>query len=187
MKKRIFLCAICICLLLSGCRQVITTTNRTPFDASNLSFTPTVYYANEGKICLLYDNETDEVEWRENEYELVVCEKKAGLYAVSVIYERGVKNLNDAEAELRAELKKGRYIRISETQNKEFAGYVCREILCNTEDGSASHVRFGVTKTGYFEVHDILSVEASDEQAKHMNDIVSSITFAPFTETDLVP
>lgn len=182
MKQRIFSALLCALLLLSlsGCGKTVRSDYPSLPDLGALSFSPTLFYANNGVFSFAYDADKDEIEWREDSYEVVAAEKKEGYYSLAISYEQGTRDLDAAEKDLRQQINDGRFVRIGETEPAAVCGAVeCRVILCNTEDGSASHIRFGNTESGYFELFDVISVNADDGQAAHLQELLSTVSFLP--------
>ena len=95
------LCALLLAAVLIGASLCAcgekTADWATPYNAGDLSFTPTVYYANYGKICLLYDASVDELTAVEDKDTVCIANQGGGAYSLAVSYASGTKTAEDAK------------------------------------------------------------------------------------------
>lgn len=178
-------CAVAALALLCGCSK--KTGWAKPYDAQKLDYDATVYYADYGKICLLYDKAQDEFVAREDEDAVVLSNINGGAYSVAVSYAQGQKDMDEAEKTVRETLASGKFSEAGEVSDCEkFGALQCRTLRLLGEDGSAGCVWFGNTASGYFEVYYVLSLDATDAQAEHMLQVVETVSFGQFTDSDIV-
>ena len=146
-------------LLILAC--LVSCEARVPTDApaadAAVSFDATVYYARDGRMRFLYDADADMLTAMEG-YDMAAL--YAGeVYSLVLQYTEGTVSRSDADKAIA----------------KEF-----------TADGSHGAVLYGSTDTGFAKVYYLLSPSAAAEDEAHLNEILSTVTFAEFEteETD---
>ena len=145
--------AVLLGIPLCGCGKK-TADWATPHDAGDLSFTPTVYYANYGKICLLYDVSVDEVTTIEDEDTVCISNIGGGAYSLAVSYASGTKTEDEAKADAMSLLSDNQtLVSLSEPEHYSARDASnCYRLRAVDKDGTACVLQYGNTKTGQFQI-----------------------------------
>ena len=72
----------------------------------------------------------------------------------------------------------------SKTTAVTVSGHPFRRAEITAADGSHGAVLYGSTDTGFAKVYFLLSPTATDEDAAHVEEILSTVTFAEFEAAD---
>lgn len=178
--------AVLLGIPLCGCGKK-TADWATPHDAGDLSFTPTVYYANYGKICLLYDASVDEVTTIEDE-DTVCISNIGGAYSLAVSYASGTKTEDEAKADAMSLLSDNQTL-VSLSEPERYSARDasnCYRIRAVDKDGNACVLQYGNTKTGHFQIVYVIAQEATDAQASHLLELLQTVTFGQYSDNDIV-
>lgn len=152
------------------------------FSGADVPFEPTVYYARDGRIRFLYDSTSDMISTIEN-YDIVSL-YDAGDYSLVISYREGTVPRRTADENVRAEFSQSTEMEISaKTKACSVSGYPFRRTELTAADGSHGAVLYGSTKTGFAEIYYILSSDAPDAVQSHLEDILSTVSLAEFTES----
>ncbi len=181
MKKWIlsFAC-ILLCVLFCACGD--KTVIRRPMDA-DVSFTPTVYYGEDGVISFLYDRDHDMLSTVTGQGVSVVALYSGGDYSLVISYEEVQKTRKEAEAAISADFSADGSMTLSEkTEKLDVSGYTFRWAKISSSDGSYGAVLYGNTANGYAEIYYIISSGAKEGTKAHLDEILSSIVFGAHTE-----
>ncbi len=174
-KTRAILCLLCICLLVS-CGEKSTARR---FSDADVSFVPTVYYANDGRIQFLYDRDTDMLSTA-NGSDMVAL-YTGGDYSLVITYTEGQIKRADADAAVKAEFSAGQYMSLSpKTEKANMAGHTFRRADITAADGATGAVYYGNTETGFAEIYYIISSDAPDTTQAHIEEILSTLQFGEF-------
>ena len=186
------LCALLLAAVLIGASLCAcgekTADWATPYNAGDLSFTPTVYYANYGKICLLYDASVDEVTTIEDEDTVCIANQGGGAYSLAVSYASGTKTAEDAKTDALA-LISGNETLVSVSEPERYTAQDlsdCYRIRTVDKDGNACVLQYGNTKTGHFQIVYVIAQEATDAQASHLLELLQTVTFGQYSDNDIV-
>lgn len=183
----LLLAAVLLGISLCGCGKK-TADWATPYNAGDLSFPPTVYYANYGKICLLYDASVDELTAVEDEDTVCIANQGGGAYSLAVSYASGTKTAEDAKKDALA-LISGNETLVSVSEPERYTAQDlsdCYRIRAVDRDGNACVLQYGNTKTGHFQIVYVIAQEATDAQASHLLELLKTITFGQYSENDIV-
>ena len=203
--------AICaLCLTACGTQ---TAPPRSPAQMEQVDWPMSLYFGNYGKISFCYEEGVDEVTVQQDTNEVLQAEDenpdngviptqihqidqvavaRETCYSIGISYEADTKDLEERQnVLLESKSEEGN---LTTAQNDDarslskdtIGGYDCRVITLQGADGSAGRILFGNTESGYFEVYYVLSAQATNEEAGHMQDILDSIRFGQYTENDLV-
>ena len=181
------LAAVLLGISLCGCGKK-TADWATPHDAGDLSFTPTVYYANYGKICLLYDASADEVTTIEDEDTVCIANQGGGAYSLAVSYASGTKTEDEAKADAMSLLSDNQtLVSLSEPQRYSARDASnCYRIRAVDKDGNACVLQYGNTETGHFQIVYVIAQEATDAQASHLLELLQTGPFGQYSDNDIV-
>lgn len=160
----------------------------TPYNAGDLSFTPTVYYANYGKICLLYDASVDELTAVEDKDTVCIANQGGGAYSLAVSYASGTKTEDEAKTDAMA-LISGNETLVSVSEPERYTAQDlsdCYRIRAVDKDGNACVLQYGNTKTGHFQIVYVIAQEATDAQASHLLELLQTVTFGQYSDNDIV-
>lgn len=176
---------LCTVLAAAGCLFSFagcaggTVSDASAIDASLLSFEPTVYYARNGRIRFMYDSETDMLSAPEG-YDM------AALYAGSVYsmvfsYTEGILTRAEADAAVKAEFDAGDVMALSsKSKAVQVDGHTFRRAEITCSDGSVGAVLYGSTETGFAEIYYLLSPDAGEDAAAHVEEILSTVRLTEF-------
>lgn len=177
------LAALCL-LTFSACsgEQKAAAKDAAAIDAGEVSFTPTVYYARDGRIRFLYDNTSDMLSALEG-YDMAAL-YAGNVYSMVLTYEEGTVSRKDADKAIREEFDLGEGVMSlsKKTKSTEVSGYPFRRAEITGSDGSSGAVLYGTTATGYAKIYYILSPDADEEDRAHVEEILSTVRLAEFED-----
>ena len=182
-----FLIASCLCcvLFLSSCTK--TAQWATPYNGVDLAYIPSVYYANYGKICFLYDATQDEIAVIEDEDTVCISNHDGGAYSLAIHYEADTLQAADAKAAALELIQGSNLADCSQPEAIEKADcFDCFRIHAVCDDGSACAVVYGNTETGHFQISYIIAPAATNDQADHVLEVLQTVTFGQYSEQDIV-
>ena len=174
-------------LLILAC--LVSCEARIPTDApaadAAVSFDATVYYARDGRMRFLYDADADMLTAMEG-YDMAAL--YAGeVYSLVLQYTEGTVSRSDADKAIAKEFTADGVMQVSKkTEAVTVSGHTFRRAEITAADGSHGAVLYGSTDTGFAKVYYLLSPSAAAEDEAHLNEILSTVTFAEFEteETD---
>ena len=169
--------AVLLTLTVSSCTRTVPAAGAADGD---VSFTPTVYYARDGHVRLLYDGERDMLASIEN-YDMISL-YDAGTYSLVVSYSEGQVDRKTADENVRNEFSAEGIIDISDrTKAVKVSGCSFRRAEITCVDGSSGAVLYGNTATGFAEIYYLLSPDAEEGTLSHVEEILSTVRFAEFS------
>lgn len=178
--KKLTVVFLCCMLLLCACGE--KSYIRLPMDA-DVSFTPTVYYGEDGAISFLYDKDRDMLSTVYGYGQSMVALYDGGDYSLVISYEETQKTRKEADAEIAAEFVG--MISLSETSKSvTVSGYPFRYADIAAEDGSRGGVWYGNTANGYAKMYYIVSADAKEGTQAHVEEILSTVVFGLHDEAD---
>jgi len=160
-----------------------TPTDAPAADAAQLTFDPTVYYARDGRMRFCYDSETDMLTAIEG-YDMAAL-YSGTVYSIVLQYTEGTVSRRNADDAIQAEFTADGIMSVSQkTTAVTVSGHPFRRAGITAADGSHGAVLYGSTDTGFAKVYFLLSPTAADEDAAHVEEILSTVTFAEFEAAD---
>lgn len=183
----ILMLAILCLLTFSACSggQKAAAKDATAMDAAEVSFTPTVYYARNGRIRFLYDSTSDMLSALDG-YDIAAL-YSGNIYSMVLTYEEGTMSRKDADQAIREEFDLGEGVMSlsKKTKSTEVSGYPFRRAEITGSDGSSGAVLYGTTATGYAKIYYILSPDADEEDRAHVEEILSTVRLAEFEDDSI--
>lgn len=154
-------------------------TDAPAIDASAVSFDAEVYYARDGRMRFLYDPEQDMLSSMEG-YDMAAL-YSGTVYSMVVQYNEGTVSRKDADAAIQKEFTADGVMQVSSgTKAVTVSGHAFRRAEITASDGSHGAVLYGSTDTGFAKIYYLLSPTASEEDAQHISELLSTVTFAEF-------
>jgi hypothetical protein len=182
MKRFILLLVLTLTVICFAACSAQTPTDAPAIDASAVSFDAEVYYARDGRMRFLYDPDTDMLSAMEG-YDMAAI-YSGTVYSMVVQYTEGTVSRKDADAAVKSEFTADGVMEVSsKTSSVTVSGHPFRCAEITAADGSHGAVLYGSTDTGFGKIYYLLSPTATDADAAHVNEILSTVTFAEF-ETD---
>ena len=152
-------------------------------DASAVSFDAEVYYARDGRMRFLYDPDTDMLSAMEG-YDMAAI-YSGTVYSMVVQYTEGTVSRRDADAAVKSEFTAEGVMEIQgKTKSVTVSGHPFRRAEITAADGSHGAVLYGSTDTGFGKIYYLLSPTATDADAAHVEEILSTVTFTEFESSD---
>ena len=183
MKRFVLLLFLMLTVLTSAACSSNTPTDAPAIDASAVSFDAEVFYARDGRIRFLYDPETDMLSAMEG-YDMAAL-YSGTVYSMVVQYDEGTVSRKDADDAVRAEFTADGVMSVSnKTTAVTVSGHTFRRAEITASDGSHGAVLYGSTDTGFGKVYYLLSPTATDADAAHVEEILSTVTFTEFEADD---
>ena len=156
-----------------------TPTDAPAIDASAVSFDAEVYYARDGRIRFLYDPETDMLSAMEG-YDMAAL-YSGTVYSLVIQYNEGTVSRKDADAAVQSEFTADGVMSVSKkTSAVTVSDHTFRRAEITASDSSHGAVLYGSTDTGFGKIYYLLSPTATDADAAHVEEILSTVTFAEF-------
>jgi len=183
MKRFLLLLVLTLTVVSFAACSAKTPTDAPAMDASAVSFDAEVYYARDGRMRFLYDPQTDMLSAMEG-YDMAAL-YSGTVYSMVIQYTEGTVSRDDADAAVQSEFTaEGVMTASKKTTAVTVSGHTFRQAEITAADGSHGAVLYGSTDTGFGKIYYLLSPTATDADAAHVNEILSTITFAEFEETD---
>ncbi len=183
MKRFILLLILTLSVFCFAACSAQTPTDAPAIDASVVSFDAEVFYARDGRMRFLYDPNTDMLSAMEG-YDMAAL-YSGTVYSMVVQYTEGTVSRKDADASVKSEFSAEGVMEISnKTSSVTVSGHPFRRAEITASDGSHGAVIYGSTDTGFGKIYYLLSPTATDADAAHVEEILSTVTFAEFEEND---
>lgn len=183
MKRLVLLFVLILTVFCSTACSASAPTDAPAIDASSVSFDAEVYYARDGRIRFLYDPEADMLSAMEG-YDMAAL-YSGTVYSLVVQYTEGTVSRKDADASVLSEFTADGVMSVSkQTSAVTVSGYPFRRAEITASDGSHGAVLYGSTDTGFGKIYYLLSPTATDADAAHVEEILSTVTFTEFESTD---
>ncbi|MBO5671385.1 MAG: hypothetical protein J6S41_07530 [Clostridia bacterium] len=183
MKRFILLLVLTLTVVCFAACSAKTPTDAPAIDAAALSFDAEVYYARDGRMRFLYDPAVDMLSAMEG-YDMAAL-YSGTVYSMVIQYTEGTVSRKDADAQVKAEFTADGVMEVSsKTEAVTVSGHTFRRAEITASDGSRGAVLYGSTDTGFGKIYYLLSPTATDAESAHVNEILSTVTFAEFESGD---
>ena len=107
------------------------------------------------------------------------------VYSLVVQYNEGNVSRSDADDAVQAEFTADGVMSVSKkTEAVTVSGHTFRRAEITASDGSHGAVLYGSTDTGFGKIYYLLSPTATDAEIAHVEEILSTVTFAEFESSD---
>ena len=179
MKHFLLLLVLILTVFTFAACSANTPTDAPAIDASAVSFDAEVYYARDGRMRFLYDPQIDMLTAMEG-YDMAAL-YSGTVYSLVVQYNEGTVSRKDADAAVKSEFSAEGVMEISnKTSSVTVSGHPFRRAEITASDSSHGAVIYGSTDTGFGKIYYLLSPTATDADAAHVEEILSTVTFAEF-------
>ena len=183
MKRFILLLVLTLTVVCFTACTAKTPADAPAIDASAVSFDAEVYYARDGRMRFLYDPQTDMLSAMEG-YDMAAL-YSGTVYSMVVQYTEGTVSRKDADSAVQAEFTSDGVMAVSKkTEAVTVSGHTFRQAEITAADGSHGAVLYGSTDTGFGKIYYLLSPSATEADAAHVNEILSTVTFTEFESSD---
>ena len=183
MKRFILLLILTLSVFCFAACSAQMPTDAPAIDASVVAFDAEVFYARDGRMRFLYDPNTDMLSAMEG-YDMAAL-YSGTVYSMVVQYTEGTVSRKDADASVKSEFSAEGVMEISNKPSSvTVSGHPFRRAEITASDGSHGAVIYGSTDTGFGKIYYLLSPTATDADAAHVEEILSTVTFAEFEEND---
>ena len=160
-----------------------TPTDAPAIDAAAVSFDAELYYARDGRMRFLYDPQVDMLSAMEG-YDMAAL-YSGSVYSLVIQYTEGTVSRSDADSTVQAEFTADGVMEISKkTEAVTVSGHTFRQAEITATDGSHGAVLYGSTDTGFGKIYYLLSPTATDADAAHIAEILSTVAFTEFESSD---
>lgn len=168
--------------LLPACSSAVPA-DAPAIDAAAVSFDAEVYYARDGRMRFLYDPTVDMLSAMEG-YDMAAL-YSGTVYSMVVQYTEGTVSRKDADTAIQAEFTADGVMTVSsKTEAVTVSGHTFRRAEITASDGSHGAVLYGSTDTGFGKIYYLLSPSATDADAAHVNELLSTVSFTEFESDD---
>ena len=107
------------------------------------------------------------------------------IYSLVLQYTEGTVSRSDADKAIAKEFTADGVMQVSKkTEAVTVSGHTFRRAEITAADGSHGAVLYGSTDTGFAKIYYLLSPNAAAEDEAHLNEILSTVTFAEFEAED---
>lgn len=183
MKRFILLLILILTVTCFAACSAKTPTDAPAMDAAAVSFDAEIYYARDGRMRFLYDPNVDMLSAMEG-YDMAAL-YSGTVYSLVIQYTEDTVSRADADAAVQAEFTADGVMEVSKkTDAVTVSGHAFRRAEITASDGSHGAVLYGSTDTGFGKIYYLLSPTASDADAAHVEEILSTVTFAEFESSD---
>jgi len=183
MKRFSLIIILILSLLCFAACDAKTPTDAPAMDAAAVSFDAEVYYARDGRIRFLYDPTVDMLSAPEG-YDMAAL-YSGTVYSLVVQYTEGTVSRSDADNAVQAEFTADGVMSVSKkTETVTVSGHTFRRAEITASDGSHGAVLYGSTDTGFGKIYYLLSPTATDAEIAHVEELLSTVTFAEFESSD---
>ena len=183
MKRFLLLLVLTLTVVSLTACSAKTPADAPAIDASAVSFDAEVYYARDGRMRFLYDPQTDMLSAMEG-YDMAAL-YSGTVYSMVVQYTEGTVSRKDADSAVQAEFSADGVMEVSKkTEAVTVSGHTFRKAEITAADGSHGAVLYGSTDTGFGKIYYLLSPTATEADAAHVNEILSTVAFTEFESSD---
>ena len=183
MKRFLLLLVLTLTVVSFAACSAKTPADAPAIDASAVSFDAEVYYARDGRMRFLYDPQTDMLSAMEG-YDMAAL-YSGTVYSMVVQYTEGTVSRKDADSAVQAEFTADGVMEVSKkTEAVTVSGHTFRKAEITAADGSHGAVLYGSTDTGFGKIYYLLSPTATEADAAHVNEILSTVAFTEFESSD---
>ena len=179
MKRFLLLLVLTLTVVSLAACSAKTPADAPAIDASAVTFDAEVFYARDGRMRFLYDPQTDMLSAMEG-YDMAAL-YSGTVYSMVIQYTEGTVSRKDADSAVQAEFTADGVMSISKkTEAVTVSGHPFRRAEITAADGSHGAVLYGTTDTGFGKIYYLLSPTATEADAAHVNEILSTVTFTEF-------
>ncbi len=183
MKRFMLLLVLTLTVFTFAACSAQTPTDAPAIDAAAVSFDAEVYYARDGRMRFLYDPQVDMLSAMEG-YDMAAL-YSGTVYSMVVQYTEGTVSRADADSAVQTEFTADGVMAVSKkTEAVTVSGHTFRRAEITAADGSHGAVLYGSTDTGFGKIYYLLSPTATDADAAHVAEILSTVTFTEFESSD---
>ena len=183
MKRFLLLLVLTLTVVSLAACSAKTPADAPAIDASAVTFDAEVFYARDGRMRFLYDPQTDMLSAMEG-YDMAAL-YSGTVYSMVVQYTEGTVSRKDADSAVKAEFSADGVMEVSKkTEAVTVSGHTFRKAEITAADGSHGAVLYGSTDTGFGKIYYLLSPTATEADAAHINEILSTVAFTEFESPD---